>query len=142
MTELMALRFLSLNINSCVCLRFRCFESGKGMDGGGKTDSNCVLISYAQSMYSLSFCLFLFSVSLSVSQASLPPGRTNSVSFSSPYRKLFSLFFFFLSPSLLLSLFPHRLILYVCIVSIGVKKIKRKRKERVSERGETEVRAF
>ena len=141
MTELMALRFLSLNINSYVCLRFRCFESGKGTDGGRKTDSNCVLISYAQSMYSLSLCLFLFSVSLSVSQALLPPDRTNSVSFSSSYRKLFSLLFFF-SPSLLLSPFPHCLILYVCIVSIDVKKIKRKRKERVSERGETEVRAF
>ena len=137
----MALRFLSLNINSCVCLQFQCSKSGKGTDGGGKTDGNCVLISYAQSMYSLSFCLFLFFVSLSVSQASLPLGHTNSVSFSSPYRKLFSLFFFF-PPSLLLSPFPHRLILYVCIVSISVKKIKMKRKERVSERGETEVRAF
>ena len=69
----MALRFLSLNINSCLCLRFRCSESGEGTDGGGKINSNPVLISYAQSMYSLPFCLFLFSISLSVSQASLPP---------------------------------------------------------------------
>ena len=103
----MALRFLSLNINSCVCLRFRCSESGKGTDGGGKTDSNYVLISYAESMSSLPFFLFLFSVSLSVSQASLPPGRTNSVSFSSSYRKLFSLLLFFsFSASFPVSLSP------------------------------------
>ena len=50
--ELFALRFLFLNLNSYVCLWIRCFESGKGMDGGGKTNSNCVLISYAQSMQS------------------------------------------------------------------------------------------
>ena len=66
----MALRFLSLNINSCMCPIDVLF-----IDGGGKTDSNCVLISYAQSMYSLSFCLFLFSVS----QASLPPSISISV---------------------------------------------------------------
>ena len=32
--------------------------------------------------------------------------------------------------------------LYLCIVSIGIKKIKRKRKEKVSERGEMEVKSL
>ena len=91
----MALRFLSLNINSYVCLRFQCSKSGEGTDGGEKTNSNRVLISYAQSMYSLLFCMFLFSVSLSVSQASLPPSISISMRIV------------FLSLSLLLSPFPH-----------------------------------
>ena len=84
----MALRFLSLNINSCMCPIDVLF-----IDGGGKTDSNCVLISYAQSMYSLSFCLFLFSMP----QASLPP------SISIPYVSYFYLCVY------RISLFPRRL---------------------------------
>ena len=34
---------LSFNLNSCVCLQFRCSESGEGTDGGGKSDNNSVL---------------------------------------------------------------------------------------------------
>ena len=36
--ELMALKFLFLNLNSCVCLWFWCSESGEGTDGNGKTN--------------------------------------------------------------------------------------------------------
>ena len=110
--ELIALRFLSLNINSCVCLGFRCSEFGKGTNGGGKTDSNRVLISYAQSMYSLPFCLFLFSVSLYVSQASLPPSI--SISMCIVFLSL-CVSYFSLSLSLLLSSFPHRLSISISV---------------------------
>ena len=108
----MALRFLSLNINSCVCLQFQCSESGEGTDGGGKTNSNFVLISYAQSMYSLLFCLFLFSVSLFVSQASLPPA-VRTLSPSHLRIATFFLFFFFL----LLCFFPISLIAILSLSS-------------------------
>ena len=50
-------------------------------------------------------------------------GRMNSVS-SSLYRKVF----FF------------SLLLYLCIASVGVKKIQKEAKERESERGETKIR--
>ena len=54
-------------------------------------------------------------------------GHTNCVS-SSLYRKVFFFFFFFFH------------LLYLCIASVGVKKIQKEAKEREFERGEMEIR--
>ena len=77
-TELMALRFLFLNPNSCVCLRFRCSESGEGTDGGEKSDSNRVLPGLIASLY---FHLCVYRISFSLSLLLSPFPRRLSLSF-------------------------------------------------------------
>ena len=73
---------LSFNLNSCVCLRFRCSESGEGTDGGGKSDSNSVLPlsllcfslrvpSLIASLY-FHLCVYRISISLSLLPSLFP----------------------------------------------------------------------
>ena len=61
--ELFALRFLFLNLNSYVCLRFRCSEFGEGTNGGGKSNSNPVLPGLIASLY-FHLCVYRISISL------------------------------------------------------------------------------
>ena len=80
---------LSFNLNSCVCLRFRCSESGEGMDGDGKSDSNSVLplsllcfsLCVSSLIASLYFhlCVYRISISLSLLLSLFP--RCLSLSF-------------------------------------------------------------
>ena len=80
---------LSFNLNSCVCLRFRCFESGEGIDGGGKSDSNSVLplsllcfsLHVPGLIASLYFHLCVYRISISLSLLLSPFPRRLSLSF-------------------------------------------------------------
>ena len=87
--ELMALRFLFLNLNSCVCLQFRCSKSGEGTDGGGKSDSNrvlplsllCFSLRVPSLITSLYFLLCVYRISISLSLLLSPFPRRLSLSF-------------------------------------------------------------
>ena len=80
---------LSFNLNSCVCLRFRCSESGEGTDGGGKSDSNSVLplsllcfsLCVPGLIASLYFHLCVYRISISLSLLLSPFPRRLSLSF-------------------------------------------------------------
>ena len=88
----MALRFLFLNPNSCVCLRFRCSESGEGTDGGEKSDSNhvlplsllCFSLRVLGLIASLYFHLCVYRISISLFLCFFPRFLVASLSLSSP----------------------------------------------------------
>ena len=80
---------LSFNLNSCVCLRFRCYESGEGTDGDGKSDSNsalplsllCFSLRVPGLIASLYFHLCVYRISISLSLLLSPFPRRLSLSF-------------------------------------------------------------
>ena len=85
-TEVLSLLF---NLNSCVCLRFWCSESGEGTNGSGKSDSNSVLplsllcfsLRVPGLIASLYFHLCVYHISISLSLLLSPFPRRLSLSF-------------------------------------------------------------